>query len=619
MRDEVAYRGPDDSGSVYFCKRGEVLETVDPAGFKWTVGLGHRRLSILDLSSAGHQPMCYQGRYWIVYNGEVYNYIEVREELIRAGRTFRSSSDTEVILAAFAEWGPSCFQRFRGMWALILFDSVRREVILCRDRLGIKPLYMWRGNGIIAVASEIKQFWHVPGFRPRLNQTAGMEYLRTGYEDPDNTFFEGVESAPAGHSMRISLDTCTTSPAQQYWHPERIRVSVTDADEAAKVFSEKLRECVRMHLRSDVPVGCALSGGLDSSSIAVLVGTETGGGQQPLRTFTATFPGELIDESEYADAVVSSINAEAHKVTPQAEGFLEDLSRFIWIHDEPVGSLSMYAGYCIARLTRQSGVTVTLHGQGGDEILSGYWQSYFLHLRTLWKTGSWARLARHFNGALSGGGNPALWKQLPLMLRRYISRSRVSSNGDPGNDRNLLKQIMSLDEQAARVYQIRTMFLPRLLKWDDRNSMSFSIEARYPFLDHELIDLCLSFAPETLYRSGWTKLPLRVGLKEELPRKVRYRRTKFGFETPQDRWLCGPLRHVCEVWLSQDRPLWSYVSREKVRRLAEETWRINGRRDEPGQALFRAFIFDRWLEVCGIVVSPPILSGQETAITAGYS
>jgi asparagine synthase (glutamine-hydrolysing) len=423
MRDEVYYRGPDDLGSAYFRKGGMLCETVDPISADWTVGLAHRRLSILDLSPSGHQPMSYADRYWIVYNGEVYNYVELRQELMQRGRSFQSSSDTEVILAAYAQWGSSCFARFRGMWGLILFDAIRNEVILSRDRLGIKPLYMWRGNGLIAVASEIKQFRSVPGFRSQLNHRVGMEYLHTGYENPDRSFFEGIEPIRAAHYVRISLDRCSVSPPEEYWHPEQIQVAVNDPKEASDLFSEKLRECVRIHLRSDVPVGCALSGGLDSSAIAVLIAAQNNGQGTALRTFTATFPGESIDEAKYADTIVSAIRALPHKVTPRPEYFLKDLNHFLWVHDEPVGSLSMYAGYCIARLTRDSGVTVTLHGQGGDEILSGYWQSYFLYLDQLWRKKKWGKLAGHFLGALFGGGNPALCGQIPVMMRRYLSRS----------------------------------------------------------------------------------------------------------------------------------------------------------------------------------------------------
>jgi len=604
MRDEVAYRGPDDQGSTFLRQCESVWSEVRPAESAWTVGLGHRRLSILDLSPAGHQPMVYRDKFWIVYNGEVYNFIELRGELERCGHVFRSSSDTEVILAAYAEWGPACFARFRGMWGLVILDCARNEIILCRDRLGIKPIYLWEGSGIIAIASEIKQFRHVPGFATRMDPAAAAEYLRTGYEDPSRSFFRDVQPVQAGSWQRIPLDTFKPSEAEEYWHPERVQVSVTNAGEAGQLFAAKARECVQIHLRSDVPVGCALSGGLDSSSIAVLVNALKDGQGDPLHTFTSTFPGETVDERNYADSVVAQIHAAPHFVTPSPLTLLEELDRVLWIHDEPIGGISMYAGYCVSRLTREAGVPVTLNGQGGDEIFSGYWQSYFLHLRELWRHGRFLTLASHFAGALAGTGNPTLIGQIPFVLRRYFARRKPwlqvrLSKRINGHTSNLLDGILGLDEQARRVYEVRTMHLPRLLKWDDRNSMAFSVEGRYPFLDHELIELCLSFAPQTLYRLGWTKYPLRLGLRKELPAKILRRRSKFGFATPQDKWLCGALRPELESWLSRDRPVWDCVDRKDVRSLAEQTWRLNGKAEEPGLALFRVFVFDRWLQIFG--------------------
>jgi asparagine synthase (glutamine-hydrolysing) len=605
MRDEVAYRGPDDKGSVFLSRSRSGWAEVIPQESDWEVGLAHRRLSILDLTSAGHQPMAYGGRFWLVYNGEVYNFLELRTELERLGYTFRSSSDSEVILAAYSEWGPDCFRRFRGMWGLIILDCVRNQAILSRDRLGIKPLYMWREHGIIAVASEIKQFLYIPGFSRRIDIEAADEYLRTGYETAGRTLFRDVEPVKAGSWVRIPLDVLRPMEVREYWNPERVKVTVKDPDNAATLFGDKLRECVRLHLRSDVPVGCALSGGLDSSSIAVLIKTLNNGHSDSLHTFTSTFPGDAMDEREYAEAVVAKINATPHFVTPNPVAFLEDLDRFLWIHDEPVGSLQIYASYCVARLTREAGVPVTLNGQGSDELFSGYWQLYFLHLRELWKQGQLFTLAKHFTGALIGDGNPALFGQIPLMIRRYGKRRKPSiqttlRKTPVGKTANILEEILTLDEQSRRVYEIRHMFLPRLLKWDDRNSMAFSVEGRYPFLDHELIELCLSFAPQTLYRHGWTKYPLRLALKNDLPRKILQRRSKFGFEVPQDKWVCGKLQPVLESWLGSERPVWNHVEREDIRRLAEQSWRLNGKQDEPGEALFRTFIFDRWLEIFGV-------------------
>jgi asparagine synthase (glutamine-hydrolysing) len=600
--EEVAHRGPDGSGLIGLGAAGTSRE---PEWMAWTVGMGHRRLSIIDLSEAGAQPMSYRNRYWLTYNGEVYNYIELRAELEGRGHCFVSQTDSEVILAAYAEWGSGCFARFRGMWGLALYDTLNDDVTLSRDPLGIKPLYFWRAPGLVAIASEIKQFVRIPGFVARGDEFVVSEYLERGYEDPSRSFFRGVVPLPSGSYLRISVGNLAAGKPVGYWSPEKVKVSVTDPREASERFATKFDECVRIQLRSDVPVGCALSGGLDSSAIAVVANGLRPPEAGPLHTFTATFPGDPADEREFVDAVLARIAATPHFDTPEPDGFLNDLTDFVWHHDEPVGGLSLYAGYCLARLTRDWRVPVTLNGQGGDEILSGYWQSYFLYLRELALGGRWLSLAAHLAGALKSDGNSSLFEQAPLMLRRYRGRSRgrtlVGLRGGSAAPRSaILRKALALRGQARRVGEIRDLFLPRLLKWDDRNLMAFSIEGRYPFLDSELIELCLSFSPELLFEHGWTKWPLRQGLRSLLPEKIYRRRSKFGFEVPQDRWLCGPLRPAIEHWLGMDRPLWNYVERDSVRQVAGETWRLDGRRAEPGQVLFRCFVLDKWLEVFGV-------------------
>jgi asparagine synthase (glutamine-hydrolysing) len=598
MSDRVAHRGPDGAGLVGLAGEAVIYSAESTA---WQVALAHRRLSIIDLSLAAAQPMVYGDRYWLTYNGEVYNYVEIRAELERLGRAFRTQSDSEVVLAAFAEWGPRCFERMRGMWGLVLVDAQSCTAVLCRDRLGIKPLYVWRSGGLLAVVSEIKQLIDVPGFRARRSEQAVVEYLATGYQDQTHSFFRDVTPVPPGTYLTVSVEGEVLSSPEPYWWPERVETSISDVAEAGEALVTKLDECVSIHLRSDVYVGCSLSGGLDSSAIAVLVDRQRNATPH-LRTFSSTFPGEPIDESDYLEAVLAGIRAAPEFVMPTAHGFLEDLDDFIWHHDEPVGSLSMYAGYCVARASRAANVPVILSGEGGDEILSGYWQSYFMYLRELALGGRMISLAAHLASALVPGGNPSLLGQVPVMLRRYLARRRgcAAVPGYTTATSAVLQRALASRGQARRVHEIRLMYLPRLLKWDDRNSMAFSIEGRYPFLDHELIELCLSFAPEILYYRGWTKWPLRRGLEKLLPQKVARRRSKVGFWVPQNRWLCGPLRPTLTRWLYSDRPLWDSVDRASVRKLAQETWQISGHRDEPGQALVRCFMLDKWLEAFGV-------------------
>jgi len=604
MTEAVRHRGPDGSGTGYYALKDHgVRETGPELASDWTVALGHRRLSILDLSEAGKQPMVYRDRLWITFNGEIYNYIELREELQRLGHEFRSHCDTEVILAAYDEWGTDCFARFRGMWGLILIDGRRQIAVLCRDRLGIKPLYLGKTDNLLAVASEIKQFISVPQLRIRPDEEVLSDYLSTGYEQDGYTFFAGISPVPAGTWQTVDLKTGALSEPHDYWFPERVEVAIHDRNEAARLLKQSLEESVAIHLRSDVPVGCALSGGVDSSSIAAFVGKLADGTGQRFESFSVTFPGCSIDEQAYARQVVDFVHASPHYITPTPDMFLADLDRLLWIHDEPVGSLAQYAAYALARLTREAGVPVTLNGQGGDEVLGGYWQSYMMFLRGLVREGSYLSAGQHLAGALLPGGNPELPRQAPLMLRRLRARRRsiAASAALPSarttNAQSKLNNLMRMNVQERRIFEIRQMYLPRLLKWDDRNFMAFSVEGRYPLLDHQLIELALTFAPGLLFNRGWTKDPLRRAMEGLLPATVLWRRAKLGFETPQDAWLCGPLRATIQAWVDGDAPLWQYADRSEARRLAAEVWSTAGRRDEPGQALLRWFLADRWLRV----------------------
>jgi asparagine synthase (glutamine-hydrolysing) len=610
MTRAVAHRGPDGEGIAYFgpAANGEFVEQHPQQHGDWQAALGHRRLSILDLSDAGRQPMVYRDHLWLIYNGEVYNYVELRQELERAGHQFRSQTDSEVILAAYDQWGTECFERLRGMWGLVIVDCRRRVAIACRDRLGIKPLYLVESDGLIAVASELKQFLSVPGLSMRPNRGVLEGYLQTGYERTGHTFFDCISPVLPGVWMSIDLRDGAISPPHEYWFPERIEATISDGRLAAEQLRESLLESVRIHLRSDVPVGCALSGGVDSSSIAGCVGRLAAAGQQ-LETFSVLFPGYPIDESGFVREVVANVNCRPHFITPTAEQFLADLDRFLWINDEPVGSLAQYAGYALARLTREAGVPVTLNGQGGDEVLGGYWQSYFLHLRRLMQTGRWLRAAGHLAGALTPWGNRQLPLQAPAMLRRYRARRAASgsslrssvddtANGSvDGSAGGTLARMLAMNDQQRRVFEIREMFLPRLLKWDDRNFMAFSVEGRYPLLDHRLIELALTFRLEVLYSAGWTKTPLRKAMDGLVPRAVLWRRTKFGFETPQDDWLRGPLRASFDSWLAGDSPVWEFFDQQAARDFAADVWSRKTHDDESAQTLWRLYFADRWLRI----------------------
>lgn len=594
----AAHRGPDGSGSAVFRADGGGWRELAPHEDGWRVGLAHERLSIIDLTERGTQPMR-RDHLWITYNGEVYNYLELRRELEAMGHRFTSDSDTEVILAAYSAWGTGCFARFRGMWGLVIFDSARDEAILSRDRLGIKPLYIWKQDGVVAITSEIKQLAQIPQFCATANSATVAAYLQAGYERSERTFFRDVHPLPPGTWCRVHLDTLDAEAPRSYWDPERISVTVRNPIEAARVLRQRLTESVEMHLRSDVPVGCALSGGLDSGTIAVLASARLI--PSKLQTFSCEFPGDPVDERSYIQATLDAIQAGPHFCTPTPQGFVEDLDRFVWAHDEPVGSLSVYAGYRLASETRAQGVNVTLNGQGGDEAMSGYWQSYLLHLRSLAGGVRLGAIMRHLAGSALPGGNPHLLAQVGVMLRRYRAQSApgLRMRRPPDPERSLADDLLALDSQAQRVHQIRWFFLPRLLRWEDRNSMAFGVEGRYPFLDHEVLEACLTIDADLMYNRGWTKWPLRAGFRGALPDQVCLRREKVGFDTPQTRWMTNALKPMLEQWLTEDRPVWQFVDAAQVRQLAQTVWR--NRHDEArANVLFRVFALDCWMERFGI-------------------
>ena len=378
MTDALAHRGPDGEGYVLLSLRGEdkpitstgpLSDSIGMGPKGYAVGLGHRRLAILDLSSLGHQPMVSQnGRNWITYNGEIYNYLEIRSELQSKGYTFRSASDTEVLLTAYQEWGEECLSRLNGMFAFALWDMDRRCLICARDRFGEKPFYFWRSEGTFAFASEIK------GLLPVLkqvqpNQLAVHEYLEKGsLDDGVDTFFENIFQLLPGHFLKIKDDHITDDT---YWALPDTSVELPSPAVPVEAFQEVLFDAVRIRLRSDVPVGSCLSGGLDSSSIVCVVQKDRGQGE-PFHTFSSCFDNPTYDERPYIQSVVERTGVRAHFVFPDPEELHAHVTSLIRAQEEPFGSTSIFAQWNVMGLAKQQGGKVLLDGQGADELLGGY-------------------------------------------------------------------------------------------------------------------------------------------------------------------------------------------------------------------------------------------------------
>jgi len=565
--DIVAYRGPDGDGWHEF-------ET--PRGL---LAFGHRRLAIIDTGDGGIQPMSYgDGRYWITYNGEIYNYLELRDELRALGYTVFSQSDTEVILAAYSAWGKAALDKLRGMFALAIYDRTAGRVLLARDRFGIKPLYYTETTRGFAAGSEIKQLLLLPEVTSRINPRRAYDFLSAGIIDHSaETMFADVKQLPAGEWLEIDFEA---GISQGRWYrlppPGTLKLS---GREAADGFLDLLQESVRLHLRADVEVGSCLSGGLDSSSLVMLMSEQlqSAGASDNLNAVTARFEGTAVDETKYADIVADAARARSHAARPRAEDIMDEASKIVWHQDEPYGSTSIHAQWHVFAAAHKTGLKVMLDGQGADEILAGYHGVYDLRYAELirqWRLVAALVLAARRsqwlgvpllpqlrNGAvqLLGTSPRALRRPLTALVRFANSRIPSFAPSDRGwivtDGFGLPEPIYSwnqaiedaglpppVDIGALCVAMTDVGNVRMLLHWEDRNSMAHGVEARVPFLDHRLVEYAIGLGGEHKLVNGWTKWVLREAMKRHLPEAVRLRKDKLGFATPESAWLRGPLR-----------------------------------------------------------------------------
>lgn len=554
------HRGPDGEGFY------------DSAG----VSLGHCRLAIIDLGNTGHQPMSDpEGRCWITFNGEIYNYLELAQELRTLGYRFRGQSDTEVLLAAYVHWGEACLERLRGMFAFAIWDKNERRLFAARDRLGIKPFHYWtNGNGQLAFSSELKALLEFLPER-RANIHLAREFLAWNLLDhePAETMIAGIQRLPAAHAMTWRPGKGIT--LRRYWRLE-VSEEVNTPPEKKKIlsaeFRDRLQESIAGHLRSDVPVGTSLSGGLDSSSIVCLVRTELlkrGAWRDNWQhTFSACFEHPRIDERPYIEAVAAATGCQTHYVFPSGERLRDELDTWLWYQDEPVGSTSPYAYYCVARLAREHGIKVLLDGQGADEQLAGYRKFILVYLRQLIATGHYARAVRE---ALAFFSSPEILKTIRLVDgRRYLLPSVPEVNQLwSGESKPVRPLAMALGDSLGRRLQVdMTHFsLPVLLRYEDRNTMAFGVESRVPFVDHVLVEWLAKLPADMRLAKGWTKRILRDALVDVLPARVARRKSKLGYSTPESDWVRGPLAAWQNETLSAPEYLKEVVDPNGIRQL----------------------------------------------------
>jgi asparagine synthase (glutamine-hydrolysing) len=548
MTRAVAHRGPD----------GEGIEVVGQ------VGLGHRRLAIIDLSEAGRQPMTSaDGRLRITYNGEIYNYIELRDELERDGAKFRSRSDTEVILEAYRQWGSRCVDRFNGMWAFAIHDSHSRKVFCSRDRFGVKPFYYAvvgdATEPVLAFGSEIRQLLPL---LPAVRAERGVlsDFLFAGIDEPTrSSFFEGVRKLPGGHSLTIDLASGSIEVRREYEIRIDPELTAIEDERAISLYLERLRDSVHLRLRSDVPVGTCLSGGLDSSSVAALAARpylEASG--RPFRAVTAVSEEPGNDETPFASEVVGAWGLDWITVKPSYRDFAMTIAEVVRTQEEPFGGPSICMQWFVMRAARQHGIPVMLDGQGGDETLVGY-RRYFAPylLEQLRISGPWAMareiLACRREDAQLGTG--ALLANLCFQGIPSIAYAKLRARSRwmrlaPGMPPRLREESDAARElRAMQRLDIEQANLPALLRFEDKNSMHFGVETRLPFLDWRAVETAISLPSRCKFRNGWTKWILRRAMNDLLPAEIAWRRWKIGFEAPAATWMHAHARPMREAVL----------------------------------------------------------------------
>jgi asparagine synthase (glutamine-hydrolysing) len=594
MRDSIAHRGPDDAG---------VWESPDA-----TARFGSRRLAILDLSPSGHQPMVDEkSGLAITFNGEIYNYIELSEELTKLGCSFRSHTDTEVLLRSYQVWGHDCLSRLNGMFAFAIWDEKRQELFAARDRFGEKPFfyYLEKNREFLAFASEIKALIAGRFFTPSIDRSSLYAYLvNREINSGSETMFEEISSLPAAHALKFSWRDRSLK-TWCYWDIDvGKQIRFVDCKQYSEQFIDLLSESVRLRLRSDVPVGSSLSGGLDSSTIVGLIARSRESGRQ--ETFSARFSDPQFDEGRYITLMTNWAQVKSHHVYPDPVQLPDEIENITWHQDDPFYSTSIYAQWCVMRLARDSGVTVLLDGQGSDEILAGYHPYFAAYYMYLLKRHRYSQSISSFRSYVANHGS----RLLPLIFSVLIStklRTALMERWRPRAVREEFKQKWGKpptrqprkfsDELHQSLYETLTQtVLPQLLRYGDRNSMAFSREVRLPFLDHRLVEFLFAIPVEQKISDSTTKVVLRNSICGIVPEEIRNRKDKLGYAPPEASWLRGPLRFWVEELFSSAK----FRQREwSDPRIVDAVWRrfLNGE-SQFYTSVWRWISLEVWANTC---------------------
>jgi asparagine synthase (glutamine-hydrolysing) len=534
MNQALVHRGPDDGGTFV----------------QGPVALGHRRLSIIDLSSAGHQPMPSSDQnLWIVYNGEIYNYLELKTELKNLGYSFKTGTDTEVILAAYQAYGPECTSKFNGMWAFAIWDQAKQTLFCSRDRFGIKPFYYVYHRDRFVFASEIKALLKHPDISKDIDPFVAYRFLKFGQSNiGSESFYSDIRQLKPGHYLHVNqsgiFERC-------YWdlHSDIEQPPIT-IKSAAEKFEALLTDSVRLTMRSDVPIGTCLSGGLDSSALVCIAHQLNQRFPSDLyqqETFSSCFEEKKYDEREFIETVIQQTGAKKNYVFPSPAQFLQDLSLLVRAQDEPFTSLSIFAQWSVMKKVQERSVSVLLDGQGADELLAGYGYDSLFWAELL-NNQDWQSLSQEIRASLNKHGLYTTAKRivsglLPLKFKdlknawpsHQLLASEFESEFTSHNFHQEKEKKYNESLKNELYFELKNR-LPTLLRYEDRNSMAFSIESRVPFLDHRLVEFVFSLPDTYIIHQGWSKWIFRKAMAGILPERIRWRQDKMGFVTPQELW-----------------------------------------------------------------------------------
>ncbi|WP_406657741.1 asparagine synthase (glutamine-hydrolyzing) [Methanolobus sp. ZRKC2] len=587
MCESIKHRGPDDEGSY--------LDSE--------VSLGHRRLAIQDLSEKGHQPMSNEdGTIVLIYNGEIYNFLELREEFIRKGHHFKSHTDTEVVLRAYEEYGADCVQHFNGMWAFCIYDKTKNILFLSRDRFGIKPLYYYFDGDKFMFSSEIKAV--IEHEIPREeNRAIVFDYLYFNLTDHcEDTFFKGIKRLMSGHNMTFDLSSKEIKIEQYYDTKTRFLKEENDHQKVKEIFTDSIRK----RLIADVPVGSCLSGGIDSSSVVVTMRKVDPNAE--IKTFSLRFPGSSIDEGIYQQEINSMVNSVNFCVTPDPSDLMNDLQELFHTQEEPFSGTSVYGQYRVMKLAQDNGMKVLLDGQGADEILAGYHYFHGYYYYELLKQFDIGLLLKEANGcyAKSKSFSPIIYlclRMTPSAIKKHIYKNHKVPFLSPdfiveNKDRKDVRwDIYSLNE--ALYSSLATYSLPHLLRFEDKNSMRFSIESRVPFLDYRLVEYMFSMSPGQKIHEGTTKYAFRQAMEGDVPSSILSRHDKIGFATPEDKWLKEEgvrdfINQIIDSESFQSRDYWNW---EMVRSMYEKLLEGKSSSIFVGTEIWRCISVELWMRL----------------------